>query len=100
MLKRYVYLWVVGLDTEWDVDLSAQRQGVPDRWKTAIMQIAYGNEVWIFQVSTVNLCKRLLQAQQGQVLSLATDIVFTYIAKFLKLIYSLYWVIYLKFITY
>ena len=22
---------VVGLDTEWDVDLSAQRQGVPDR---------------------------------------------------------------------
>ena len=45
---------VVGLDTEWDVDLSARRQGVPDRRKTAIMQIAYGNEVWIFQVSTVN----------------------------------------------
>lgn len=46
---------VVGLDTEWDVDLSARREGVPDRRKTAIMQIAYGNEVWIFQVSTVNL---------------------------------------------
>ncbi|EDR06043.1 uncharacterized protein LACBIDRAFT_329103 [Laccaria bicolor S238N-H82] len=42
---------VVGLDTEWDVDLSARRQGVPDHRKTAIMQIAYGNEVWIFQLS-------------------------------------------------
>ncbi|KAF8876295.1 hypothetical protein CPB84DRAFT_1966585 [Gymnopilus junonius] len=43
--------FVVGLDTEWDVDLTAQRQGIPDHCKTAIMQIAYGNNVWIFQLS-------------------------------------------------
>jgi len=44
---------VVGLDTEWDVDLNS-RQGVPDRRRTAIMQLAYNNDVWIFQVS--NFC--------------------------------------------
>ena len=41
---------VVGLDTEWDVDLNS-RQGVPDRRRTAIMQLAYNNDIWIFQVS-------------------------------------------------
>ena len=43
---------VVGLDTEWDVDLNSRREGVPDRRRTAIMQLAYNNNVWIFQVST------------------------------------------------
>ncbi|KAF8888950.1 hypothetical protein CPB84DRAFT_1816492 [Gymnopilus junonius] len=43
--------FVVGLDTEWDVNLAAQRQGIPDCHKTAIMQITYRNNVWIFQLS-------------------------------------------------
>ena len=43
---------VVGLDTEWDVDLNSRREGVPDHRRTAIMQLAYNNNVWIFQVST------------------------------------------------
>jgi hypothetical protein len=42
---------VVGLDTEWDVDLNSRREGVPDRRRTAIMQLAYNNDIWIFQVS-------------------------------------------------
>jgi len=41
---------VVGLDTEWDVDIMARREGIPDRRKTAIMQLAYDNDVWIFQL--------------------------------------------------
>ena len=42
---------VVGLDTEWDVDLNSRQEGVPDRRRTAIMQLAYNNDIWIFQVS-------------------------------------------------
>jgi hypothetical protein len=44
---------VVGLDTEWDVDLNSRREGVPDRRRTGIMQLAYNNNVWIFQVSKI-----------------------------------------------
>ena len=42
---------MVGLDTDWDVDLNSRREGVPDRRRTAIMQLAYNNDIWIFQVS-------------------------------------------------
>jgi hypothetical protein len=44
---------VVGLDTEWDVDLNSRREGVPDCHRTGIMQLAYNNNVWIFQVSKI-----------------------------------------------
>lgn len=41
---------VVGLDSEWDVDIDARRQGLPDRRQTAILQIAHEDHIWIFQV--------------------------------------------------
>ncbi|KAF6742765.1 hypothetical protein DFP72DRAFT_1104354 [Ephemerocybe angulata] len=41
----------VGLDTEWNVDLDARRSGVPDRRTTAIMQLAHGKHIWIFQLT-------------------------------------------------
>ncbi len=41
---------VVGLDSEWSVDLDAQCLGHNDRHQTAIVQLAYDNKVWIFQV--------------------------------------------------
>lgn len=40
----------VGFDTEWNVDLSS-RGYVTSRGKTAIIQIAYQNRIYIFQVS-------------------------------------------------
>lgn len=44
---------VVGLDTEWDVDLDARQGGIPDRRQTAIMQIAHGTSIWIFQLTSL-----------------------------------------------
>jgi hypothetical protein len=38
---------VVGLDTEWNVDLDARRNGVPDRRQTAVMQLAHGSTIYI-----------------------------------------------------
>ena len=42
---------IVGLDTEWNVDLNARRNGVPDPQSTAILQLAHGKRIWIFQVA-------------------------------------------------
>ncbi len=41
---------VVGLDLEWSVDLDARHLGHNDHHQTAIVQIAYNNKIWIFQV--------------------------------------------------
>jgi hypothetical protein len=41
----------VALNTEWDVDTHAHHRHVPDPQTTAILQLAYGNNIWIFQVS-------------------------------------------------
>lgn len=41
----------VALNTEWDVDTHACHHHVPDPQTTAILQLAYGNNIWIFQVS-------------------------------------------------
>src|SRR5262249_35023486 len=35
---------VIGLDSEWNVDINAQRQGLPDHRQTAILQIAHGTK--------------------------------------------------------
>jgi hypothetical protein len=45
----------VGLDTEWDVDITARQEGVPDRCKTAILQIAHETGIWIIQVCPFKL---------------------------------------------
>ena len=42
---------VVGFDSEWNVDVSAQGR-VTRRGRTAIIQIAYGNRVYILQVNS------------------------------------------------
>ncbi len=42
---------VVGLDTEWNVDLLAATQSRSGRSRTAILQIAYKKRVYILQVS-------------------------------------------------
>ena len=39
----------VGFDTEWNVDLSQQQRGAGQR-ATAIIQLAYGKQVYILQV--------------------------------------------------
>ncbi|KAF9000804.1 hypothetical protein BDZ89DRAFT_1170255 [Hymenopellis radicata] len=43
---------VIGLDTEWSVDIHARRQGVPDRRQTATVQIAVNDTVWILQLTS------------------------------------------------
>ena len=43
---------VVGLDSEWNVDMDARRHNIPDQRQTAILQIAHGNNILIFQVSS------------------------------------------------
>ncbi len=40
----------VGLDSEWSVDLDARHLGHDNYHQTAIVQIAYNNSIWIFQV--------------------------------------------------
>ncbi|KAK0246140.1 hypothetical protein EDD85DRAFT_944545 [Armillaria nabsnona] len=46
---------VVGLDSEWSVDPDAQHLGHNDCRQTAIVQIAYNNNIWIFQLNE-HLC--------------------------------------------
>ncbi|KAJ7579953.1 hypothetical protein C8J56DRAFT_1058250 [Mycena floridula] len=48
---------IIGLDLEWNVDMVSRQQGIPDRRQTAILQIAYDDHVWIFQVLKENLEK-------------------------------------------
>ncbi|PBL00705.1 hypothetical protein ARMGADRAFT_1024617 [Armillaria gallica] len=43
---------VVGLDSEWSVDLDAQHLSQNDHCQTAIIQLAYDNKIWIFQLIT------------------------------------------------
>ncbi|KAF8894864.1 hypothetical protein CPB85DRAFT_1257404 [Mucidula mucida] len=40
---------IIGLNTEWNVDLDARQRGVPDQRQTATMQIASNDTVWILQ---------------------------------------------------
>jgi hypothetical protein len=42
---------IVALDSEWDVDTTARRHHIPDPQTTAVLQLAHGNNIWIFQVS-------------------------------------------------
>ncbi|PBK95300.1 hypothetical protein ARMGADRAFT_795222 [Armillaria gallica] len=42
---------VIGLDSEWSVDLDARRLGLNDRRQTAIVQLAYKDTIWIFQLN-------------------------------------------------
>ncbi|PBK82414.1 hypothetical protein ARMGADRAFT_1090461 [Armillaria gallica] len=42
---------VVGLDSEWSVDLDAQHLGHNDCYQTVIVQLAYDNKIRIFQLS-------------------------------------------------
>ncbi|SJL12112.1 uncharacterized protein ARMOST_15533 [Armillaria ostoyae] len=42
---------VVGLDSEWSVDLDARHLGLNDRRQTAIVQLAYKDMIWIFQLN-------------------------------------------------
>lgn len=41
---------VVGLDSEWNVNLEARRRGLEDQQRTAVLQLAHGRNIWIFQV--------------------------------------------------
>jgi hypothetical protein len=47
---------IVGLDAEWNVDLEARRRGIPDPKRVAILQLAHGKRVWIFQVIKIVYC--------------------------------------------
>lgn len=47
---------VVGFDTEWNIELSP-RGFVNRRGKTAVIQVAYQNRIFIFQVSLQNVLK-------------------------------------------
>ncbi|KAK0496169.1 hypothetical protein EDD18DRAFT_1106046 [Armillaria luteobubalina] len=42
---------IVGLDSEWSVDLDARRLGLNDCRQTAIVQLAYKDTIWIFQIA-------------------------------------------------
>jgi hypothetical protein len=74
---------VVGLDTEWNVDLDHQRNPLPNQRRTAVMQLAHGSNIWIFQLSNfirtkqipVQLCEFLANPQVIKVgKSVATDL--------------------------